>query len=319
MSTDLYRPEQALVTGGAGFIGSHLATSLLASGGKVRVLDDLSSGHRRNLAEGSEFVEASILDERDVREAMGGCELLVHLAAEVSVPRSWEDPERAFRINLEGAERVFRLAGEAGVRSVVFASSAAVYGPTPSLPSKESDPFDCASPYAAHKAAGELMLQSYARRYGFHAASLRFFNVFGPRQDPKSAYAAVISAFMDAAAAGRRPLVFGDGSQTRDFVPVADVVEAIRLASDPARALRGQAFNVGLGERRSLLDLLATLSKVSGRDLDPELRPPRAGDVPHSCASIERATRELGYVPPVSFEEGLAETWRWASSVAPTR
>ena len=250
---------------------------------------------------------------------MGGCELLVHLAAEVSVPRSWEDPERAFRINLEGAERVFRLAGEAGVRSVVFASSAAVYGPTPSLPSKDSDPFDCASPYAAHKAAGELMLQSYARRYGFHAASLRFFNVFGPRQDPKSAYAAVISAFMDAAAAGRRPLVFGDGSQTRYFVPVADVVEAIRLAADPSRSLRGEAFNVGLGERRSLLDLLATLSKVSGRDLDPELRPPRAGDVPHSCASIERATRELGYVPPVSFEEGLAETWRWASSVAPTR
>lgn len=319
MSTDLYRPEQALVTGGAGFIGSHLATSLLASGGKVRVLDDLSSGHRRNLAEGSEFVEASILDERDVREAMGGCELLVHLAAEVSVPRSWEDPARAFRINLEGTERVFRLAGESGVRSVVFASSAAVYGPTPSLPSKEGDPFVCASPYAAHKAAGELMLQSYARRYGFHAASLRFFNVFGPRQDPKSAYAAVISAFMDAAAAGRRPLVFGDGSQTRDFVPVADVVEAIRLAADPSRSLRGEAFNVGLGERRSLLDLIATLSKVSGRELDPEFRPPRAGDVPHSCASIERATRELGYVPPVSFEEGLAETWRWASTVAPTR
>jgi UDP-glucose 4-epimerase len=317
--TDRMRSRQSLVTGGAGFIGSHLATALLSRGDRVRVLDDLSSGHRRNLAEGSEFVEASILDERDVREAMGGCELLVHLAAEVSVPRSWEDPERAFRINLEGAERVFRLAGEAGVRSVVFASSAAVYGPTPSLPSKESDPFDCASPYAAHKAAGELMLQSYARRYGFHAASLRFFNVFGPRQDPKSAYAAVISAFMDAAAAGRRPLVFGDGSQTRDFVPVADVVEAIRLAADPSRSLRGEAFNVGLGERRSLLDLIATLSKVSGRDLDPELRPPRAGDVPHSCASIERATRELGYVPPVSFEEGLAETWRWASTVAPTR
>ena len=316
--TDRMRSRQSLVTGGAGFIGSHLATALLSRGDRVRVLDDLSSGHRRNLAEGSEFVEASILDERDVREAMGGCELLVHLAAEVSVPRSWEDPARAFRINLEGTERVFRLAGEAGVRSVVFASSAAVYGPTPSLPSKEGDPFVCASPYAAHKAAGELMLQSYARRYGFHAASLRFFNVFGPRQDPKSAYAAVISAFMDAAAAGRRPLVFGDGSQTRDFVPVADVVEAIRLAADPSRSLRGEAFNVGLGERRSLLDLIATLSKVSGRDLDPELRPPRAGDVPHSCASIERATRELGYVPPVSFEEGLAETWRWASSVAPT-
>ncbi len=316
--TESMRTTRSLVTGGAGFIGSHLATALLSRGDRVRVLDDLSSGHRRNLVEGAEFIEGSVVDEAAVRAAAAGCGTVFHLAAEVSVPRSWEDPERAFRINLEGAERVFRLAGEAGVRSVVFASSAAVYGPTPSLPSKESDPFDCASPYAAHKAAGELLLQAYARRYGFHAASLRFFNVFGPRQDPKSAYAAVISAFMDAAAAGRRPLVFGDGSQTRDFVPVADVVEAIRLAADPSRSLRGEAFNVGLGERRSLLDLIATLSKVSGRELDPEFHPPRAGDVPHSCASIERATRELGYAPPVSFEEGLAATWRWASSVAPT-
>lgn len=316
MNEHHYRPERALVTGGAGFIGSHLSTSLLAAGSKVRVVDDLSSGHRRNLAEGAEFVEASILDEETLREAMAGCEAVIHLAAEVSVPRTWEDPERAFRINLEGTERVFRLAGELGVRSVVFASSAAVYGPNPALPSREDAPFDCASPYAAHKASGELLLQSYARRYGFHAASLRFFNVFGPRQDPKSAYAAVISAFMAAAAAERRPLVFGDGSQTRDFVPVADVVEAIRLAADPTRALRGEVFNVGLGQRRSLLELLATLSKVSGRDLDPEFHPPRAGDVPHSCASIERAKGTLGYAPPVSFEDGLAATWRWASEPA---
>ncbi|MGA0173366.1 MAG: NAD-dependent epimerase/dehydratase family protein [Phycisphaerales bacterium] len=314
MNTHLYRPERALVTGGAGFIGSHLCTSLLSCGAQVRVLDDLSSGHRRNLAEGAEFLEGSVLDEQAVREAVAGCQLVVHLAAEVSVPRTWEDPERAFRINLEGAERVFRIAGESGVRSVAFASSAAVYGPTPALPSKEAQPFDCASPYAAHKAAGELLLQSYSRRYGFHAASLRFFNVFGPRQDPKSAYAAVISAFMAAAAEGRRPLVFGDGSQTRDFVPVADVVEAIRLAADPARELRGDVFNVGLGERRSLLDLLRVLSQVSGRDLDPQFQPPRAGDVPHSCASIERVTRVLGYAPPVSFEDGLAATWRWASA-----
>ncbi len=316
MSDHHYRPDRALVTGGAGFIGSHLSTSLLAGGAKVRVVDDLSSGHRRNLAEGAEFVEATILDEGKLREAMDGCEAVIHLAAEVSVPRTWEDPERAFRINLEGTERVFRIAGEMGVRGVVFASSAAVYGPTPSLPSKEGDRFDCASPYAAHKAAGELLLQSYSRRYGFHAASLRFFNVFGPRQDPKSAYAAVISAFMDAAAAGRSPLVFGDGSQTRDFVPVADVVEAIRLAADPSRELRGDVFNVGLGQRRSLLDLLRVLSQVSGRDLDPQFQPPRAGDVPHSCASIERARRVLGYAPPVSFEDGLAATWRWASGQA---
>ncbi len=305
-----------LITGGAGFIGSHLATSLRSDGAKVRILDDLSSGHRRNIVEGAEFLEGSILDEERVRTSIAGCEAVVHLAAEVSVPRTWEDPERAFRINLEGTERVFRIAGEAGVRSVVFASSAAVYGPTPSLPSGEDRPFDCASPYAAHKAAGELLLQSYSRRYGFHAASLRFFNVFGPRQDPKSAYAAVISAFMAAAAAGQRPIVFGDGSQTRDFVPVADVVEAIRLAVDPKLALRGEVFNVGLGQRRSLLDLLGALSKVSGRNLDPEFHPPRAGDVPHSCASIERARRELGYEPPVSFEEGLAATWRWASASA---
>lgn len=316
--TDPMQRDRSLVTGGAGFIGSHLATALLSRGDRVRLLDDLSSGHRRNLVEGAEFIEGSIVDEAAVRGAVAGCSTVFHLAAEVSVPRTWEDPERAFRINLEGTERVFRLAGEAGVRSVVFASSAAVYGPTPSLPSKEADSFDCASPYAAHKAAGELLLQSYARRYGFHAASLRFFNVFGPRQDPKSAYAAVISAFMDAAAAGRRPIVFGDGSQTRDFVPVADVVSALLLASDPARSLHGQAFNVGLGERRSLLDLLATLAKVSGQELDPELRPPRAGDVPHSCASIEKARRELGYEPPVSFEEGLAATWRWASAAAAT-
>ncbi len=317
--TEPSRNDRSLVTGGAGFIGSHLATALLSRGDRVRILDDLSSGHRRNLVEGAEFIEGSVVDEAAVRAAAAGCGTIFHLAAEVSVPRTWEDPERAFRVNLEGTERVFRIAGESGARSVVFASSAAVYGPAPSLPSKEGDPFDCASPYAAHKASGELLLQSYARRYGYHAASLRFFNVFGPRQDPKSAYAAVISAFMDAAAADRRPIVFGDGSQTRDFVPVADVVAALLLASDPARALRGPAFNVGLGERRSLLDLLATLSKVSDRDLDPEFRPPRAGDVPHSCASVEKAQRELGYAPPTSFEEGLAATWRWASAAMPAR
>lgn len=305
----------ALVTGGAGFIGSHLAESLLASGRRVRVLDDLSSGHRRNLPDGDaalEFVEASIEDGAAVRAAVEGCDAVFHLAAEVSVPRTMEDPERAFAINVAGAERVFRAAGASGVRSVVFASSAAVYGPKPSLPSRERDPFDCASPYAAHKASGELLLQSYARRFGFHAASLRFFNVFGPRQDPGSAYAAVISAFIDAAIAGRRPTVFGDGSQTRDFVPVANVVQALRLASDPERRLEGEAFNVGLGERRSLLDLLGGLGEIAGRDLAPEFRPPRAGDVPHSCAAIDRAREILGYAPGTPFEEGLRRTVAWA-------
>lgn len=308
MPRSLHAPRLALVTGGAGFIGGHLAESLRTDGVPVRILDDLSSGHRRNLPSGVEFVEGSICDEATVAACLEGVETIFHLAAEVSVPRTVEDPERAFRINLAGTDSLLRLAGRAGVAAVVFASSAAVYGPTPSLPSREADPFDCASPYAAHKAAGELLLQSYARLFGFHGASLRFFNVFGPRQDPRSAYAAVISAFLDAVTAGRPPKVFGDGLQSRDFVPVANVVQALRLAADPARGLRGEAFNVGLGERRSLLDLLAALAAISGRPIAPTFAPPRAGDVPHSQASIERAEATLGYRPEVSFEEGLRRT-----------
>jgi len=318
MQSPSNRVSTTLVTGGAGFIGSHLVEALRTEGRSVRVLDDLSSGHRRNLLEGVDFVEASIEDEVAVRSAMAGCDTVFHLAAEVSVPRTMEDPSRAFAINLAGTETVFRAAGEAGVRSVVFASSAAVYGPSPSLPSREGDPVDCASPYAAHKAAGELLLQAYARRYGFHGASLRFFNVFGPRQDPSSAYAAVISAFIEAAIVGRRPTVFGDGSQTRDFVPVANVVQALRLAAESTRGLEGAAFNVGLGERRSLLGLLETLGEVAGRDLAPEFRPPRSGDVPHSCAAIDRAREMLRYAPDVGFEEGLRRTFEWARTAIST-
>jgi len=312
MTDPFYRPERALITGGAGFIGSHLASTLLEDGVRVRILDDLSSGHRTNVPAGAELVEASVVDEPQVRRAVMGCEAVFHLAAEVSVPRTVEDPVRAFAINVAGSDGVFRLAAEAGARSIVFASSAAVYGPTPSLPSREQDPIRCASPYAAHKAAGEHLLEALARVKDLHAASLRFFNVFGPRQDPKSAYAAVISAFMDAAAAGRRPIVFGDGSQTRDFVPVANVVEALRRAADPARRLRGEVFNVGLGGRRSLLDLLAVLSRLVGRDLAPEFRPSRAGDVPHSQADVSRAREGLGYRGEVGFEEGLRRTLAWA-------
>lgn len=304
----LHRPRLALVAGGAGFIGSHLCESLLADGVAVRVLDDLSSGHRRNLPVGVEFFEGSICDESAVAACLEGVEAVFHLAAEVSVPRTVEDPERAFRINLAGTESLFRLAGRSGAAAVVFASSAAVYGPRPSLPSREGDPFDCASPYAAHKAAGELLLQAYSRGFGFHGASLRFFNVFGPRQDPSSAYAAVISAFLDAVIAERVPRVFGDGLQSRDFVPVANVVQGLRRAADPARGLRGEAFNIGLGERRSLLDLLAALSGIVGRRIEPAFGPPRAGDVPHSQASIERAAGVLGYRPAVGFEEGLRRT-----------
>ena len=281
------------------------------------MLDDLSSGHRSNIPEGTVFIEGSVAGpEETLRTAMQGVQAVFHLAAEVSVPRTVEAPQRSFEVNMAGSEAVFRTASACGVASVVFASSAAVYGPEPALPSRERDPLRCVSPYAAHKASGELLLSAYARCFGMHAASLRFFNVFGPRQDPRSAYAAVISAFMDAAIAGRTPKVFGDGLQTRDFVPVANVVQGLRRAADPRRGLRGEAFNIGLGERRSLLDLLAALGRLLGVDLAPEFHPPRAGDVPHSQASIERAVETLGYRPEVSFEEGLRRTVEWARAVA---
>lgn len=299
--------RSALVTGGAGFIGSHLVRALLAKGLAVRVLDDLSSGHLVNVPEGVEFVRGSVEDVEQVHRAMSGCEHVFHLAAMVSVPQSVSDPEGSFRINVIGTENVIRAATKAGVQSMVYTSSAAVYGPRPSLPSRETDPILCVSPYAAGKAAGEMLLQSAVNSAGLHAVSLRLFNVFGIRQDPKSAYAAAISAFVDAAVARRAPLIFGTGRQTRDFVPVANVVQAFLRAAASDRSVSGRAFNVGLGIQSTLLDVVELVAEFSGFSAPSEIRPRRAGDVDDSVADIAAIREALAYEPTVTVAEGLRE------------
>lgn len=297
----------ALVTGGAGFIGSHLVRALLAQGLSVRVLDDLSSGHLANVPEGVEFVRGSVEDAEQVHRAMSGCEHVFHLAAMVSVPQSVSDPEGSFRINVVGTENVIRAATKSGVQSLVYTSSAAVYGPRPSLPSRETDPILCVSPYAAGKAAGEMLLQSAVNSAGLHAVSLRLFNVFGIRQDPKSAYAAAISAFVDSAVARRAPLIFGTGRQTRDFVPVANVVQAFLRAAASDRSVSGRAFNVGLGIQTTLLEVVERIAEFSGFSAPPEMRPRRAGDVNDSVANITAIREALAYEPTVTVAEGLRE------------
>ncbi len=297
-----------LVTGGAGFIGSHLSRGLLGFGARVRVLDDFSTGHRRNIAPGAELIEGSVADEAAVTRAMAGCGLVFHLAAMVSVPQSVAEPDLCVRSNIVGTQRVLTGAKAAGARRVVLASTCAVYGDQPNLPSREADPTMCCSPYAASKLAGEGMMQAFARTGGPSTACLRFFNVYGPGQDPKSAYAAVISAFAAALREGRTPTIFGDGEQTRDFVFVEDVAQAIMLAGTAKADLRGEVFNVGTGARTSLLQLLGTLAKVAGRPATADHKPARAGDVRHSQADISKIRAALEYEPRTMIEQGLART-----------
>lgn len=297
-----------LVTGGAGFIGSHLSRALLALGARVRILDDLSTGHARNLAPDAEFIEGSVADQPLVTRAVAGCRYVFHLAAMVSVPQSVADPEGCIRSNIVGPQRILTAAREAGVRRIVLASSCAVYGEEPALPSLETDPTTCCSPYAASKLAGEALCQAFSRTGGPSTACLRFFNVYGPGQDPRSAYAAVISAFADALRAGRTPTIFGDGEQSRDFVFVEDVVRANLLAATAADDLRGQVFNVGTGRRTSLLELLRTMAALAGRPPEAEHKPPRPGDVRHSQADLSRTRETLGYEPRTAIKDGLSAT-----------
>lgn len=297
----------ALVTGGAGFIGSHIVEALVRRGLRVRVLDDLSTGSLTNLGPEVEFVRGSVEESHVVRQAARGCDHIFHLAAQVSVPQSVADPNRCFEVNVCGTENVIRAAIHSQAKSLVFASSAAVYGPDPSLPSKETDPIVCVSPYAAAKAAGEMLLQAAASSFGLMTISLRLFNVFGARQNPNSAYAAAISAFVAAAAAKRAPVIYGSGNQTRDWVPVVNVVQAFLRASAADRSLRGKSFNVGLGSALSLRQVIALISESAGHAATPRVEAARAGDVEHSRADISRICRMLGYSPEVSVSQGLAE------------
>jgi UDP-glucose 4-epimerase len=296
-----------LVTGGAGFIGSHLVDALLAAGQRVRVLDDLSSGNVANLSKaGAELLHGSVTDESAVRNAVNGCEFVYHLAAVASVVKSVEAPELSHEVCATGTLNVLNAARQAGVRRVVYAGSASAYGDQPGDTRSEDDPLIPLSPYAAAKVAGEHYCIAFTSTYGLETVRLRFFNVFGPRQDAKSPYSGVIAIFSDAMKAGKTPTIFGDGLQARDFVYVADVVQALRLAADAKNAV-GRVYNVGSGKQITILDLVRYLNELLGTRIVPNHQPARAGDVRISQANIARAQHELGFQPSVSFRDGLAK------------
>jgi UDP-glucose 4-epimerase len=299
---------RALVTGGAGFIGSHLVCALVARGDEVRVIDNLFSGHRENLAGVAgriDFVEGDIRDAALLAELTRGCALVFHQAAVVSVPYSVAHPEETCDVNIRGTLNVLQAARSAGAQRVLLASSAAVYGDDPALPKREDMVAAPISPYAVEKHTGELYARAFFALHGLPAVCLRYFNVFGPRQDPSSPYSGVISVFARCALHGGPLRVFGDGEQSRDFVFVADVVQANLLAA-AAPAATGRVYNVGRGEQTTLNALLETLRRLSGRPLVAEHGPPRAGDIRASVADISRARAELGFAPTTSVADGLA-------------
>lgn len=301
------------VTGAAGFIGGHIAEALLREGHEVTALDDFSSGKRENAAllaqhAGFSLVEGSIEDVQAVRRAVEGAKWVFHLAAIPSVPLSMAEPGRTTAVNVSGTVNVLESARRSGVERVVLACSCAAYGDGPEQPKHEGLLARPMSPYAAQKIACELYAQTYTRAYGLPCVALRFFNVYGPRQDPKSEYAAAIPRFTTRLLAGQRPIVFGDGLQTRDFVHVSDVVRANFLAATAPRA-PGEIINVASGKSSSLVDLIATLKQVIGpgaQHLEIEHQAPRAGDLRESSADISRARALLGYEPRVPLAQGLA-------------
>ena len=305
------RLETVLVTGGAGFIGSHLVEALVGEGYTVRVLDNLATGHRSNLAylEGRyEWIEGDLADLDTCKRATEGVAYVFHQGAIPSVPRSVRDPIESHLSGPTATLNILEAARLAGVRRVMFAASSAAYGDTIELPKHEGMLPNPLSPYAAGKLAGEHYIAVYARTMGLDGVSLRYFNIFGPRQDPSSPYSGVISLFIKFMSQGQRPTIYGDGCQTRDFTYVANVVAANLAAMRSPEPLRGEVFNVGTGQRISLLDLVASLNRIFGTSLEPVFQPPRAGDVRDSLASLERIEKVLGYRPLVPFEEGLRRT-----------
>jgi len=305
--------RKVLVTGGAGFIGSHLARALAARDHSVRVLDDFSSGKRANLddLDGQvEIVEGSILDEATLDRALEGVEIVYHEAAIPSVPRSIAAPVASHEANATGTLRVLEGARRHSVRRVIYAGSSSAYGETPTLPKVETMPSAPLSPYAVSKLAGEHYCQVYARAFGVETVVLRYFNVFGPRQDPNSQYAAVIPRFVTAALEGRRPVIFGDGTQSRDFCFIDNVIEANLLAAD-AHGASGQVFNIACGRATDLNGVVRLISEGLGMPLEATYETGRVGDVKHSLADISAARKVLGYTASVSFEEGLSRSIEW--------
>lgn len=309
-----------LVTGGAGFIGSHIADRLLALGHTVRVVDNLSTGDPANLAHIEDRIDFQVGDLCDAAvcaRAVEGVQIVYHVAALPSVIRSIEHPWASHDSNVNSTVRLLQAAHAAGVRRVVYSSSSSVYGDTPVLPKAEDVEPLPRSPYAASKLSSEQYVLAYARAGLVEGAALRYFNIFGPRQSPRSQYAAVIPLFMAAALQGRPVTVFGDGSQTRDFTFVDNVVEANLLAgTGPSERVSGNVVNIGAGDRTSLNQLLDMIRGISGRPIEVAYAAPRAGDVRDSLASLERASRVLGYRPLVKIEDGLRRTWSWISGNA---
>ena len=297
-----------VVTGGAGFIGSHLAVMLLEKGRKVRIVDDLSTGHRANVPTGAEFLKGDVTDL--ATRAVRGAEVVYHLAAIPSVPYSIQNPLNSHRSTVETTVAILAAAERAGVRRVVFASSSAVYGDTPGLPRREGDETRAASPYAVGKLCGEMYARYWALRGSLETVSTRFFNVFGPRQDPRSPYAAVIPLFLERLLAGRPLEIFGDGLQTRDFTFVKDVALGL-IAAGSANRPASACYNIASGRQTPVIDLARTISREAGEPLRIEHRPPRSGDVCHSWADVSLARRELGFSPTVTLEDGLRSTWEW--------
>jgi nucleoside-diphosphate-sugar epimerase len=310
---------KCLVTGGAGFIGSNLTERLLAEGWQVTVLDDLSTGKLANLStflSRIEFIEGDIRDAGLLEKAASGCGVVFHQAALPSVPRSIADPARSHDVNVNGSLNVLLAARNAGVQRVVLASSSSVYGDSPVLPRSEDLNPRPLSPYAAGKLSMEYYARVFSAVYGLETVCLRYFNVFGPRQDPESPYAAVIPRFMRAIRQNHPPVVFGDGSQSRDFTFVDQVCQANCLAATAVKPLLGEVCNVGCGRSYSILDLLGALKEIMGRpELEPEFQPARAGDVLRSLADIRKARELLGYSPRSDFKAELELTCRWFESM----
>jgi UDP-glucose 4-epimerase len=303
--------EKVLVTGGAGFIGSHLVEALLNQGYRVRVVDNLATGRLSNLAhlEGQfEWIEGNVTDFAVCRRAVEGAAYVFHQAAIPSVPRSVKEPLSSHESGPTATLNTLEAARQAGVRRFMFAASSSAYGDAVELSKHENMVPQPLSPYAAGKLAGEHYVRVYAQTMGLDGVSLRYFNIFGPRQDPSSPYSGVISLFIKGMSLGRRPTIFGDGEQTRDFTYVANAVAANLAAMRHPEPLGGEVLNVGTGQRIRLLDLVTSLNRILGTHLEPEFQPPRPGDVRDSLASLDRITRVLGYRPIVSFEDGLRRT-----------